>query len=108
MIRSKVNTVIPHLTRHIVALVCVSLLATLSVRAEVPGTGKLSGMVTASQAFTAAQVYIRNVDLGIVYRFATCNLFHFFLPMLFLRIVSLRNSYSTALFYVRGKVYQPQ
>ena len=67
MIRSKVNTVIPHLTRHIVALVCVSLLATLSVRAEVPGTGKLSGMVTASQAFTAAQVYIRNVDLGIVY-----------------------------------------
>ena len=67
MIRSKVNTIIPHLTRHIVALVCVSVLATLSVRAEVPGTGKLSGTVTASQAFTAAQVYIRNVDLGIVY-----------------------------------------
>ena len=67
MIRSKVNTIIPRLTRHIVALVCVSVLATLSVRAEVPGTGKLSGTVTASQAFTAAQVYIRNVDLGIVY-----------------------------------------
>ena len=67
MIRSKVNTIIPRLTRHIFALVCVSVLATLSVRAEVPGTGKLSGTVTASQAFTAAQVYIRNVDLGIVY-----------------------------------------
>ena len=67
MMRSKVNTIIPHLVRHIVALVCVSVLATLSVRAEVPGTGKLSGTVTAPQAFTAAQVYIRNVDLGIVY-----------------------------------------
>ena len=67
MMRSKVNTIITHLTRHIVAVVCVSVLASLSLRAEVPGTGKLSGTVTASQAFTAAQVYIRNVDLGIVY-----------------------------------------
>ena len=55
MMRSKVNTIIPHLVRHIVALVCVSVLATLSVRAEVPGTGKLSGTVTAPQAFTAAR-----------------------------------------------------
>ena len=67
MMRSKVNTIITHLTRHVVAVVCVSVLASLSLRAEVPGTGKLSGTVTASQAFTAAQVYIRNVDLGIVY-----------------------------------------
>ncbi len=67
MMRSKVNTIITHLTRHIVAVVCVSVLASLNLRAEVPGTGKLSGTVTASQAFTAAQVYIRNVDLGIVY-----------------------------------------
>ncbi len=67
MMRSKVNTIITHLTRHIVAVVCVSVLASLSLRAEVPGTGKLSGTVTASQAFTAAQVYIRNVDLGVVY-----------------------------------------
>ena len=67
MMRSKVNTIITHLTRHIVAVICVSVLASLSLRAEVPGTGKLSGTVTASQAFTAAQVYIRNVDLGIVY-----------------------------------------
>ena len=53
--------------RLMAAVVCVSVLAGVSMRAEVPGTGKLSGTVTASQAFTAAQVYIRNVDLGIVY-----------------------------------------
>ena len=32
-----------------------------------PGTGTVSGTVTAAQPFTAAQVYIRNVDQGIVY-----------------------------------------
>ena len=32
-----------------------------------PGTASLSGTVTASQPFTAAQVYVRNVDRGIVH-----------------------------------------
>ena len=67
MMHSKMSGLIKCGVRVMVAVVCVSVLAGVSVRAEVPGTGKLSGTVTASQAFTAAQVYIRNVDLGIVY-----------------------------------------
>ena len=42
-------------------------LAGISLQAEVPGTASLSGTVSASQPFKAAQVYIRNVDKGIVY-----------------------------------------
>ena len=37
------------------------------LRAEVPGTATVTGTVTSSQAFQAAQVYLRNVDEGIVY-----------------------------------------
>ena len=65
--RSKLHTLKTGLPRHIVAVACVSVLASLSLQAEVPGTAKLSGTVTASQGFTAAQVYIRNVEHGIVY-----------------------------------------
>ena len=65
--RSKLHTLKTGLPRHIVAVVCVSVLASLSLQAEVPGTAKLSGTVTATQGFTAAQVYIRNVEHGIVY-----------------------------------------
>ena len=42
-------------------------LAGAGLRAEVPGTASLSGTVTAAQPFTAAQVYARNVDRGIVH-----------------------------------------
>ena len=45
----------------------VSALTGVNLRAGVPGTASLSGTVTASRPFTAAQVYIRNVDRGIVY-----------------------------------------
>ena len=38
-----------------------------SLQAAVPGTATVSGTVTASQPFQAAQVYIRNLDKGIVY-----------------------------------------
>ena len=38
-----------------------------SLRAEVPGTATVTGTVTASQSFQAAQVYLRNIDAGIVY-----------------------------------------
>ena len=38
-----------------------------SLKAAVPGTATVSGTVTASQPFQAAQVYIRNLDKGIVY-----------------------------------------
>ncbi len=47
--------------------IVVTALSGVSLQAEVPGTGELSGTVSASQSFTAAQVYIRNVDHGIVY-----------------------------------------
>ena len=67
MMRSKIKTTVWHSSLLIAAVMCVSVLFGISLQAEVPGTGKLSGTVTASQAFTAAQVYIRNVDLGIVY-----------------------------------------
>ena len=45
----------------------VSALTGISLQAEVPGTASLSGTVSSSQPFKAAQVYIRNVDKGIVY-----------------------------------------
>ena len=39
----------------------------VGLQAEVPGTASLSGTVTASEPFTAAQVYARNVDRDMVY-----------------------------------------
>lgn len=45
----------------------VLILTGVSLQAEVPGTATLTGTVTAPQSFQAAQVYIRNVDRGIVY-----------------------------------------
>jgi hypothetical protein len=36
-------------------------------RNQVPGTGMLSGQVTAPKAFQAAKVYARNLDKGIIY-----------------------------------------
>ena len=41
------------------------------LQAEVPGTATLSGTVTASQEFTAAQVYARNLDRDMVYQVYT-------------------------------------
>ena len=55
--------------RLLVLAMCAAILVLTGVglQAEVPGTATLSGTVTASQPFTAAQVYVRNVDRGIVY-----------------------------------------
>lgn len=50
-----------------VLAVCVSILSGLTLQAAVPDTATLSGTVTAAEPFTVAQVYIRNVDKGIVY-----------------------------------------
>ena len=67
MIRSKVRFAIPQAVWSLAAVVSVTLLMGGSSQAAVPGTATLSGMVTASQPFQAAQVYIRNLDKGIVY-----------------------------------------
>ena len=45
----------------------VVVLTGVGLQAEVPGTATLSGAVTASQEFTAAQVYARNLDRDMVY-----------------------------------------
>ena len=57
-------------------VVSASVLTGISLQAAVPGTATLAGTVTASQPFTAAQVYIHNVDKGIVYMVYT-NAGHF-------------------------------
>ena len=67
MMRSKIKDAVWHSSHLIAAVMCVSVLVGISLQAEVPGTATLSGTVTASNPFTAAQVYIRNVDHGIVY-----------------------------------------
>ena len=56
------------LSRTLIAVAaCALALAGVGVQAAVPGTATLSGTVAAAQPFTAAQVYLRNVDQGIVY-----------------------------------------
>jgi len=67
MIRSKLADLTRHVVPLVVVVVCLTILTGISVRAEVPETATLTGMVTAAQPVTAAQVYIRNVDKGIVY-----------------------------------------
>ena len=49
------------------AAVCAAVLTGIGLQAAVPGTATLSGTVTASEPFTAAQVYLRNVDKDVVY-----------------------------------------
>lgn len=49
------------------AAVCASVLTGIGLQAAVPGTATLSGTVTASEPFTAAQVYVRNLDKDVVY-----------------------------------------
>lgn len=48
-------------------LASVVALAGVGLQAEVPGTATLSGTVSASEEFTAAQVYARNLDRDMVY-----------------------------------------
>ena len=67
MIRSNRRGALARGWRLAAAAVCVSLLTAVGLQAEVPGTGTLSGTVTASEPFQAAQVYIRNVDKDMVY-----------------------------------------
>ena len=65
--RSKVRRVIRQSSWLLGVLGSVTVLTGGSLRAAVPGTATLSGTITASQSFQAAQVYIRNLDKGIVY-----------------------------------------
>jgi len=67
MIRSNVRRVVRQGPRFFGAVVSVAVLMGASLLAAVPGTATLSGTVTAAQPFQAAQVYIRNLDKGIVY-----------------------------------------
>lgn len=67
MIRSNVRRVVRQGRRFFGAVVSVAVLMGASMLAAVPGTATLSGTVTAAQPFQAAQVYIRNLDKGIVY-----------------------------------------
>ena len=62
---TRVGTAFSLLTVAVAAVL--SALTATSVRAEVPGTASITGTVTSAQPFQAAQVYIRNVDMGIVY-----------------------------------------
>ncbi|MAW62420.1 MAG: hypothetical protein CL473_00390 [Acidobacteria bacterium] len=67
MSRSNVRRVIRQGPWLFGVVVSVAVLMGVSLRAAVPGTATLSGTVTASEPFQAAQVYIRNLDKGIVY-----------------------------------------
>ena len=66
MIRSRMRFGIAPSAWLLVAALVVPV-AGVTLQAEVPGTAMVSGTVTSSEPFTAAQVYIRNVDRGIVY-----------------------------------------
>ncbi|MCE2515960.1 MAG: carboxypeptidase regulatory-like domain-containing protein, partial [Acidobacteria bacterium] len=59
--------------RRLGVALCASVvvLTATGLQAEVPGTATLSGTVTASQEFTAAQVYARNLDRDMVYQVYT-------------------------------------
>lgn len=59
--------VVRQILRRLALVGCLPVLAGVSLQAEVPGTATLSGTVTASQPFMAAQVYLRNVDRDVVY-----------------------------------------
>ncbi len=67
MIGSQVRVAIRRSHRLLAVVVGVTVLTGAGVQAEVPGTATLTGAVTASQPFQAAQVYIRNLDQDIVY-----------------------------------------
>ena len=70
MIRSEMKVAIRRSPWRLAVVVGVTVLTVLtggSLQAAVPGTATVSGTVTASQPFQAAQVYIRNLDKGIVY-----------------------------------------
>ena len=69
MVLSKMRSASRSRARLSAAGLCASVLVLtgIGLQAEVPGTATLSGTVTASEPFTAAQVYARNVDRGVVY-----------------------------------------
>ena len=67
MTRAKTHAPIGHGSQLLAVAVCVSVLTGVGLQAAVPGSATLSGTVTASEPFMAAQVYIRHVDKGIVY-----------------------------------------
>ena len=65
------NNVVRAGLRLSVAAIGMSLLFVSGAQAEVPGTASVTGTVSASESFQAAQVYLRNVDRGIVYQVYT-------------------------------------
>ena len=73
MVHSKKRGARPFRARLAAAALCAAVLALTGagLQAEVPGTATLSGTVTASEPFTAAQVYARNLDRDMVYQVYT-------------------------------------
>jgi virginiamycin B lyase len=57
----------------LVALGAASLQYTVSAQSNVPGTGSVSGTVTAPKEFKAAQVYIRNTENNLMYTVYTAG-----------------------------------
>ena len=73
MVLSSRHGASPCRARLFATVLCASFLALTGagLQAEVPGTATLSGTVTASEPFTAAQVYARNLDRDMVYQVYT-------------------------------------
>ena len=67
MTQTRTSVALRHGAGLLAAAVMVAVLAGAGLQAAVPGTGTVSGTVTASQPFQAAQVYLRNVDKRVVY-----------------------------------------
>ena len=69
MMLSKTRSANRYRARLLAAALCAAVLVLTGVglQAEVPGTATASGTVSASEPFTAAQVYLRNVDRDMVY-----------------------------------------
>ena len=67
MIQTRTSVALRHGAGLLAAAMMVAVLAGAGLQAAVPGTGTVSGTVTASQPFQAAQVYLRNVDKRVVY-----------------------------------------
>jgi len=69
MMPSKTRVAGRYRARLLAVALCaaVPFLTGIGLQAEVPGTATVTGTVTASESFTAAQVYLRNVDRDMVY-----------------------------------------
>ena len=73
MIRSRGKLAIRYTPWLLAVGLSLTVLTGSSLQAAVPGTATLTGTVTASQPFQAAQVYLRNLDRGVVYMVYTAG-----------------------------------